>query len=276
MVSYFFIPANKFSNLPLITQLGVDNIIIDFEDSLVSNQREEMLRQVADYPERNAFFYRIPLRNAVEDAIDFNYLDKFLELGIRKILIPKLINLKEAESLFDHLKDHGVSLILLIEHPRLLSDLRDILLMNEPVGLLKGIALGTHDLSVTMGFEHQELYFNYPRNIVLFQAKAFGIEAIDFASMDVHDYDRFTREVQSGLEMGFDAKFLIHPRQFEWLTGNDLHRKKQLARAEKIINSLPEGNKTREINPFILDGQIIEKAHIENALKTIKKYKDGI
>ena len=60
MVSYFFIPANKFSNLPLITQLGVDNIIIDFEDSLVSNQREEMLRQVADYPERNAFFYRIP------------------------------------------------------------------------------------------------------------------------------------------------------------------------------------------------------------------------
>lgn len=276
MISYFFIPANKFANLLLIKQLGVDNIIIDFEDSLVSDQRDDLLKEISAYENPDEFYYRIPLRNAFEDSLNFEYLDKFLSLGITKILIPKLINFQEVSQLFDHLRQKEIKLILLIEHPRLLSDLRDILLLNEVEGLVKAIALGTHDLSVAMGFEHQEKYLNYPRNILLFQAKAFGVEAIDFASMDVHDRERFSLELKSGLEMGFDAKFLIHPRQFEWLSDNDLLVDKKLAWAQKIINSLPEGNKTKEINPFILDGQIIEKAHIENALKTIKKYRDGI
>ena len=275
MRSYFFVPANKFNNLPAIRDLGVDEIIIDFEDSLLTDQRQQLLQDISTYSGLNEFYYRIPLRNAFEDKLDFNYLDQFISLGIRKVLVPKLINLQEAKALFEHLRDRDILLILLIEHPRLLSDLREILLLNESFDLVRALALGTHDLSVTVGFEHRLPYLNYPRNIVLFQAKAFNVEAIDFASMDLKNRERFDAEIESGLEMGFDGKFLIHPLQFQWLSDNKTFAQKKLLWARNIISHVPESD-TKEINPFILDGQIIEKAHVEEALKTIKKYTDGI
>ncbi len=62
-----------------------------------------------------------------------------------------------------------------------------------------------------MHSEHDEAQLLYPRNKVLYLAKAFNKLAIDIAAMNISNKVAFEREISFGLEFGFDAKFFNSP-----------------------------------------------------------------
>ena len=46
MKSYFFVPASKLKKIPEISKKGVDKIIIDFEDAILSCKKEKYLLEL--------------------------------------------------------------------------------------------------------------------------------------------------------------------------------------------------------------------------------------
>lgn len=276
METYFFVPATKIHKLEDIRRLGVDEIIIDFEDAILDQDRERLLLDVKKLPGLNQFWYRIPLHNELDGTVlDLEFLIHFLEIGVRKLVVPKLSSKEEYESLHRQFQKYKeVEVILLVEHPRLLVELPQILQDKQLGKSVLGLGIGSHDLMTFLGSEHSPIHVYFPRMQSLYIAKAYGRKAFDIASMNISDQQNFEEELRFGLEHGFDSKFLIHPRQFGWLTQYDALEQKQLAWACKVISALPEDTKGKDIEPFVLDGQVIEKPHVEKAYEILNKYRD--
>jgi citrate lyase beta subunit len=89
--------------------------------------------------------------------------------------------------------------------------------------------------------------------------------------MNVGNKAEFVNELLTGINFGYDAKFIIHPIQYTWLL-ESIDKLPDYIWAKKIIDKLPEGRLDSNHQPFKIDGKIVEKPHIHRALKIIKKY----
>lgn len=276
MRSFFFIPAQKIHKLDFIQKLGIDEVIIDFEDAVLESERQKLLNSALQINELKPFWFRIPVRNQEEAPINVDFLMQFLQAGVRHIMLPKIQSKDEFQSILEATKHYkGLQFILLIEHPRLLMELQQILQNEVQNEKIHGIGIGSHDLLNFMKAEHQEEQLFFPRMQMLYLGKAYGKEVIDIAAMNISDKVQFEQEVLFGLTHGFDAKFIIHPQQLEWMQNFDRIQIKQLDWAKKVIAALPKEHIGNEIEPFIFEGQIIEKPHVEKAYAILKKYKNG-
>jgi citrate lyase beta subunit len=276
MLSYFFIPATKLDKIPFISKLDVSEIIIDFEDAILIEDRERLILNLTSIPNYKSLWYRIPVKDDLSGSVDVSFLNLFLEIGIRKIMLPKLKSKFDFEGLLkkvDHFSD--LSFIVLIEHPRLLLELGQILQTESLEKYIYGIGLGSHDLTTFLGASHKPNQLFFPRIQALYLAKGYGKLAIDIASMNISSKEEFENELLFGLENGFDAKLIIHPIQFNWMVEFAGNEELEILWAEKVLSSLPSGHLGNEVEPFILDGQIIEKPHVERAQKIINKYRHG-
>jgi citrate lyase beta subunit len=99
--------------------------------------------------------------------------------------------------------------ILLIEHPKALVELEDIL--KNYSKCIHGIGLGSHDLSIEVGMINDIDIIRSIRINIMILAKAYNIEAIDVASMNISEKESFENEVKDGFKCGYRSKFLIHP-----------------------------------------------------------------
>lgn len=275
MRSYFFVPATKLSKIPTIISLGVSEIIIDFEDAVLQDQKESLLNQVKYTNGFEKLWYRIPLRNDYTDTPNIDFLTKVLNFGITKVVLPKLISKEEVKVVIEEISVfESLKIILLIEHPRLLIEVVNVLQDTNLSGYISGLGLGSHDLTTFLDIKHAPNQLNYPRTKLIYLAKAYGKEAIDIAEMNISKKSNFENELLFGAENGYDAKFLIHPIQIRWLREFQGTKMEQISWAKKIIAALPEGHTGKEIEPFVLDGEIIEKPHVEKARLILMKFED--
>lgn len=276
MESYFFVPATKLHKLEAINSLGIDHVIIDFEDAVLEEDRERLMREVKELPDISSYWFRVPIRENFEEAEpDSNLANELLELGVMKLIIPKLISRDDFASFCSSLISHkDLNLILLIEHPRVLIEMPQILQDPRFGKNIFGIALGSHDLMTQMGMEHTAENLTYPRIQTLYLAKAYNRNAIDIASMNIGKEVDFKEEISFAQKFNFNGKFLLHPRQLTWFEERTFSAP-QIEWAEKILAALPPGSTGKNIEPFILEGQIIEKPHVERALTIMKKKYDN-
>ncbi|WP_396636215.1 HpcH/HpaI aldolase/citrate lyase family protein [Maribacter sp. R77961] len=272
MKSFFFVPGTKLDKLSKIKALGVDEIIIDMEDSVLEAERMALSKVIIDNASKyKENWVRLPLRNLFSEPCNYKFLELFAEKGFRKLVIPKLKSSKEFKKLYKYIAQYpNVSVILLIEHPKLLLQL-DKVLNYDSLDIIKGMGIGSHDLLAHIGAKHNKTQLAFPRFLVLYYAKAYHKKSFDIASMNIKNDKAFKEEVINGVESGFDAKFLIHPKQVKWLKECLSANEVELLWAQKIIGSLPKEFQGSEVEPYILDGEIIEKPHIEKARKILGK-----
>lgn len=275
MKSIFFIPATKIDKVNKIIDLKVKDIIIDFEDSILTSKRDEFINKVFLNKNYKDFWYRLPLRNELKDEINFDFIKTFLEKGINKIVIPKLISKIELENLINRFKDfQSIKFIILVEHPRLLLEIQQTLQNKDFSKYIYGLGLGSHDLMLSIGAIHSDSQLDYPRKKTLYLAKAYSKVAIDIASMNISDKKDFEKELVYGISNGFESKFIIHPIQIKWLEEFELIKMNQIEWAKKILNAIPEDIIGSDMEPIVIDGEIIEKPHVEKALSILKKHND--
>lgn len=274
MKSYFFVPASRINKIQDIERYQPDSIIIDFEDAILAKNIDIYFNQLKDLSDASSYWYRIPLRNSFEDVLDFSYIEKFHEFGVKFIVLPKLKTVAELSKVCDRFPE--LRFIILIEHPRLLVEFGYVSI-NYPNILvsLKGLGIGSHDLMGLINAKHTDNQLDYPRKEVLYLAKAYDLIAIDIASMDIFNQEAFVEEAAYGSDNGYDGKFLIHPRQLSWLKDFNVNDTASLIWAKNVMKYLPENYDGEGIEPFILDGEVIEKPHALRALEIIKLHNYG-
>lgn len=269
MKQYFFVPGSKLDKIEYISSLKIDMLIIDLEDAVEVSSRERITQELIDNKFYKEHYIRVALHGN-DGNLDISTLTKLYKAGYKKFVFPKLKGILEIEEVLNPLINGDISIILLIETPRLLLEIMEV--MERFKNFFNGLAIGSHDLMSYVGSEHLLPNLYFPRSQILYVARSFNIEAIDIASMELKDENEFISEVTNGISMGFDAKFYIHPWQIKVSNKISLYSQEKLEWATRIISALSRVENEFEFKPVIIDGEIIERPHLDRAKKIIEYF----
>lgn len=265
MDSYFFIPGNHPKLSEKIDTIKASKIIIDLEDSVNLTELDSVMRKIKSLEEINHLYVR-PRIFSDSNSItkEFKVLLKF---GFSKFVVPKyktIDDLRFIERLIAKNKIQNTEIILLIENAQALFSLQKVL---ESVNLnVIGFGLGSHDYCLNSGLKHKIEYLNYPRFLISSLAKAYGKKSIDIACMDFTRSDIFEQELLSGFNLGFDAKFIIHPKQLDLLLKFQFFTHSEISEAQAVLTHF-ENNGFPSV--FTYNGRIIEPPHIQQYRKIL-------
>jgi citrate lyase subunit beta-like protein len=183
-----------------------------------------------------------------------------LEIGFSNFILPKFRNindLKEIEKNINFKLFSQINFILLVENPESLFFIKNILIST---GLnIIGLGFGSQDYCNETGMDHSLELLRQPRFIISGIAKAFGIQTIDIACMDIKNNDIFINELKESEIMGFDAKFIIHPNQLEIINNYKFYSNDKMAEAEEILK---EYERLGRPTVFVYNGKAVEPPHI--------------
>ena len=272
MESYFFVPASKMNKIQELQKLKINEFIIDFEDAIKASQRNDFFLELDNLENSKNCFFRVPLHDLSKaDELDLTLINKFIKQGFTKFVFPKISSINQLDQVLGAFNTDVLDIILLVETPRLYLELQSTIFKYAEK--LTGIGLGSHDFMSIVGGKHTLKNLEVVRQNILYLAKSCNITSIDIASMDVKDEESFKVEVIDGFNKGYDAKFIIHPKQYKLIESIQFYSEEEYIQALKIEEELSKLKNKKEFNPVVLDGKIIEQPHINRAKQILKNYK---
>jgi len=213
--SYHFIPADQPKLFDRVHNLGADTYIFDLEDAVAGNKKHDALNSLKEWLESQndyaPFYIRINLLSHILAEAQRDLLTKFPDIGV---VLPKLDSIEALERTSEF---YGFTekrrIIGLIENATGLINLQKIL--NK--GLMTSIGLGLEDFTCSSIFDNNQLsrLVNRIRTEIALHAMAFGINAIDTASLDLSGGKNFQAEIDVARSTGMTSKFTIHPNQIK-------------------------------------------------------------
>ena len=268
MESYFFVPGLKLHKIADVLAMGANHIIIDLEDAVKESDRVGILQSLSE-TDYSQYHIRIPLYDEMGE-VDATFLAQLCERGYRRFVFPKIASADDFETLF-WTAPEDIEVILLVESPRLL--LESFALVTKHSNIITGIGSGSHDFMSEVGGKHTLENLEYLRHHLLYVARAANITAIDIASMELRDEAIFSHELSDGFDKGYDAKFLIHPWQFSIFNKMQFYSREDYDWAKRVQAELENSGSSGEFNPVVVNGQVIERPHLNRMRKILKHYK---
>lgn len=266
--SFLFIPANRPDFIKKIDSLKSQYVIIDFEDSVSSEDISCLSINLNYVNNKSNVFIRFPFFD--EKSFDEILLGEILNKGFRNFVLPKFEDaddLMKIKELFSKYKFESLKFILLVESAKSLMFIKDLLslkLIN-----VFGLALGSYDYCLDMNMNYDLNNFSWARNYLLNISKAFNIKAIDVVSMEIKNMDEFRLELENTIELGFEGKLFIHPKQIQEISNVSIYSQYEIEEAYRICK-LIGGSDASDANVFVDNGKIYEKPHIKRMLNIIK------
>ncbi|MCM1135454.1 MAG: CoA ester lyase [Clostridium sp.] len=254
--TWLFVPAKE-KYVERLAQIEADVIILDLEDSLAPEQKDEGLKLVEtalrEYGKGRAIYVRVNgngrLAGELEALWGWGY-------ELAGFMIPKFEDVSLLEMHQKYLQ--GKEVIALIESVKGIMKLSEI--AAHP--LVHALAFGGEDFRRELGFEAGEEATLFARNQVVMQAAYHQKESLDTVSMEIRDMDKFLEDYQKSMRMGFKGKLLIHPAQA--LAVKKYYRESNQEYLQRIVEAFDKSSE----GIIKIDGKWYEKPHIEK----IKKY----
>ncbi|XP_066267030.1 citramalyl-CoA lyase, mitochondrial-like isoform X1 [Branchiostoma lanceolatum] len=227
-----FVAGNDERKIRKIPTFDADCVVIDCEDAVAPSKKDEARKTVTRMLDEVDF-------GRTECAVRINSVDSGLAdddlLAILQaknlpsaIVLPKVESVEEMQTFAANLNtavaeieaNPTFDLFAILESAKGLMNLQPIL--QEIVSLsdmspfrLAALVFGSEDFAADIGAsrtsEATELL--YARQNVVLAAKAFGLQAIDYASVDFKDTESLKRQAKEGARFGFTGKVAIHPLQ---------------------------------------------------------------
>lgn len=91
--------------------------------------------------------------------------------------------------------------------------------------------------------------------------------------MELQNQELFEKEIIDGFQKGYDAKFFIHPWQKHVYDSINFYNEIDYKWALRIQEELENVGNLNEFNPVVINGQIIERPHLNRMKKILKYYK---
>ena len=263
--SYFFVPASKESFIKKSLLLkGIYSRVLDFEDSISDSEIDKAIDLVQKNKVLSSDWVRIKLSS------DFEYLSqRLIQLGFRNLILPKLKDFAHTNDVIERLlKIHGkVRFILLIENAMVYLQLNDILSKWHPY--IDGIALGSHDFSAATRISHTMSGLHPIRLQLSLIASAFDLVSIDVASMNISDEKAFSDEIKTAYDLGYRAKFILHPFQLKVLDGFPFFSESEIKEAQDVLEKFEDNAISNSEVVIKHNGKIYETPHLENLKEKI-------
>ena len=100
--------------------------------------------------------------------------------------------------------------------------------------------------------------------LCLLAARSFGRGIVDGVHLDLADESGFESACRQGVELGFDGKTLIHPKQVDACNRVFAPSPAEVAEARNIIAAFEAARRAGQ-GVTVVDGKLIEALHVDNA-----------
>ena len=273
-----YVPGNNPGMIRDVHIYGSDSIMLDLEDS-VSLKEKDAARMLV-YSSLKTFDYgsaevivRVNGLNTPFGREDFEAIVRAKPDAIRLPKTETPDDVKEAAELISQIEAQigmepgTVKMMAAIESARGVMNAYSIASASER---LIGIALGAEDfvtdLKTSRSADGIELLT--ARSLILYAARAAGIDAIDTVFSDVNDEEGFAREVRLIKQLGFDGKSIINPRQIQIVHEIFTPSETEIKKAIRIIDAIREAEE-KGSGVISLDGKMIDKPIVERAHRVL-------
>lgn len=279
--SALFVPGYLTKFLEKAKNYDVDALILDLEDSVPKYVKEQARENIKQYLKENSYHQRIYIRvNPIDSGLFTDDLNACLEFGIEGLMPTKIRNRKDIEFIDQFvtelerskkIKENSIKLLPLIETGEAILSAHEIATGSRRMA---GLALGGEDYLTDLDGLHKEHGNSLivPRSIVVIAARSAGIEVLDTPFLDIHDLDRYRKELEQSRELGFSGQLIIHPNQIELANKIFTPDESEIIEAKRIIEAIhqssKEGNGTTLLNGKLVGPPMLKRA--ENVIKKIK------
>ena len=275
--SVLYMPGSNARAIEKARTLAVDAVILDLEDAVAPEAKEQARTQVADAVKAGGFgnrevFIRI---NGLDSPWHADDLAAAAHAGPDAILVPKVGAVETLERVGQRLLDMKTDLKTrvwaMIETPQAIFNINALAAeAHDSETRLAGFVMGTNDLARETRarlIPGRAPMLSWLARCLL-AAHAHGIDILDGVYNDLGDAAGFEAECLQGRDMGFDGKTLIHPNQIESCNKVFSPSDEEVAQARAIIAAFdrPE-NKSKGV--VQVDGRMVERMHAEMAQRTV-------
>ena len=272
--SVLYMPGSNARALEKGRSLAADALILDLEDAVAPDAKEEARRQVLAAVAEGGYGKReiIVRVNGIETDWGTADLEAMAASGADAILLPKVEDARMIETAQKILEDGGApaeqSIMCMMETPRGILNADEIAGASEKVSCL---VMGTSDLVKDLQAAHtkERLPVLTSLGLCVLAARAHGVSIVDGVHLDLQDDEGFKAACQQGLELGFDGKTLIHPKTID--TANEVFApsKEEVEYSQRVIEAHKEATAAGK-GVVLLDGKLIENLHVENAERLVR------
>ncbi len=270
--SMLYVPACVPRFLEKARGLQTDSVILDLEDSVLPERKDEARRSILQALEQGDYGCReVVVRvNGLDTPWGGEDLDAVAQSGIVAILFPKILGRRDVARALSALDTAGgahLPIMVLIETPAGVLRAEEIAGASERIACL---VMGTSDLTNELHarITPERLPVLTSLSHCLLAARAHDLSIIDGIHLDLKDMESFEYACRLARDLGLDGKSLIHPGQIPYANDAFSPRPDSVARARRIIDALGEANRAGS-GVAVVDGRLVENLHMEAAKRTL-------
>lgn len=271
--SVLYMPGSNPRALEKARTLAADGLILDLEDAVAPDAKEEARKQVVDAVKAGGYGARELLVRVNSLATPWGQADvaAAASSGAHAILIPKVESADTVRQVEAIMAANGapadMAIWCMMETPRGMLRAEEIAGSTPRMG---GFVMGTSDLAKDLHCAHtrDRLPMITSLGLCLLAARAYGLAALDGVYLDLNDDAGFEYSCVQGLELGFDGKTLIHPKTIDTANRVFAPAEKEIEWSKKIIAAHAEATAAGK-GVVVVDGKLIENLHVENARRVV-------
>ncbi len=273
-------PARPASKLEKAATLGVDEIVVDLEDSVPPGLKAEARTAVGEAlvdQEWAAATVSVRVNGVATPWFEDDMRAITGCVRLDSVIVPKVESVADLEACerlleaaeTDVSRRAPIGLQALIESAAGLQAAGEIAAGSPR---LESLILGPADMSVSLGFPSltEGPRWDFVRGGVLVAARAAGLQAIDGPFLQISDLEGLVASAERAREFGFDGKWALHPAQVEPINEAFSARSDEVSRAEAILDAL---NSATDGGAVMLDGEMIDEASRKRAMQILARAK---
>jgi len=286
MRSLLFVPGDSRKKLDKALASGADTLLIDLEDSVDLNAKEEARHVAADFiaehrasPDRPRFFVRV---NELTTGLIDTDLDGVMKASPDGIVLPKSVGGADVAHLGAKLAvreaefglDDGATRILAIAT----ENAAGVFALGTFSGAshrLMGLTWGGEDLSADLGAETNRdgsgFYtdpYRLARALTLLGAAAAGVDAIDSVFTNFRDMEGLAAECRAARRDGFVAKMAIHPAQVPVINEAFTPSQEAIERAQAVVEAFRANPGAGVVG---VNGEMLDRPHLLRAERLLRR-----
>lgn len=283
--SFLYIPGNEERKVSKATGLNSDCVVLDCEDGVASNKKEEARNTIHNILGQLKFgSSEVCVRsNSIETGLAEDDLKAALtakELP-DSIVVPKVETVEHLDWLSDKVSsimkpsaDKKLGLITQVESALSLLNLRAVCehgTSTDRPFRFEALVFGSDDFLVSIGAtrtkDAKELI--HARQSVVVHAKAFGLQAIDMVYINFKDPEGLQAQAEEGARFGYTGKQIIHPGQIEIVNKAFSPSEEKVKWARDLVNAFEEQERVGK-GAINFHGNMIDMPTVQQARNVLR------
>lgn len=268
--SALYMPAANARAIEKARELDCDVVILDLEDAVAPDAKEIARRQATEAVAAGGFGRReVVIRiNGLGTPWGGDDLAAAVKARPHAILVPKVSSADEVRA-FGDAAGGDVPMWAMIETCRSLLRLESIAAAAHE-GALTAWVVGTNDLAkeIRCRLDGERRALLAALSLTVTAARAYGLDVLDGVYNELDDDAGLEAQCAQGVELGFDGKTLIHPRQIAIANRAFAPSPEDISWSRTIVQAF---NAPEHAGRGVLrvEGRMVERLHLEQAQRVL-------